>query len=443
MPEKGNDIFSFQEYQREMQGISMRHRKRSNPKNILRALHHRNYRLFFSGQCISLMGTWMQRIAMGWLVYRLTNSPFLLGLVGFAGQIPLFLLPPFTGVFADRWNRHRILMITQSLAMLQALALAFLVLAGVVAIWHLLCLSALLGLIEAFDMPARQSFVVEMIEDREDLGNAIALNSSIVNGARLIGPSIAGILIAGVGEGVCFLLNGVSYIAVLAALRAMKFQPRKKEKREIHIFKGLEEGFRYAFGFIPIRNTLLLITVVSLVGMPYAVLMPVFARDILHGDSHTLGFLMGGSGVGALLGAVYLASRKGILGLERWNALAAGVFGAGLIVFAFSRHFFLSLPLMLLIGFGMLIQHAASNTLIQTVVDEDKRGRVMSFYAMAFRGTAPFGSLMAGSLASKLGAPAVLVIGGALCIVASLLFTGRLREMRSIMEPLPGKEEGS
>jgi MFS family permease len=402
-------------------------------KVIVRALRHRNYRLFFAGQGISLIGTWMQRIAMGWLV-----SAFLLGLVGFTGQIPIFLLTPLAGVLADRLNRHRMLVVTQTLAMIQAFALAILILTGTIAVWHIVCLSIFLGFVDAFDMPVRQSFLVEMIENREDLGNAIALNSSIVNSARLLGPSLAGILIAYTGEGVCFLLNAISYLAVIASLLAMKIVTRSKQTRKSDILHGVKEGFSYAYGFLPIRSVLLLISLVSLLGMPLTVLMPVFARDVLHGDSHTLGFLMGASGLGSLVGAAYLASRRNILGLEKWTALASGIFGGGLIVFSLSRNFFFSLLMMFTTGFGMLVQMASGNTLLQAVVDEDKRGRVMSLYTMAFRGMVPFGSLLGGSLANRIGAPDTVLIGGATCILGALVFARRLplvtRMIRSAYE---------
>jgi MFS family permease len=292
--------------------------------------------------------------------------------------------------------------------------------------------------VDAFDMPVRQSFLVEMIENREDLGNAIALNSSIVNSARLLGPSLAGILIAYTGEGVCFLLNAISYLAVIASLLAMKIVTRSEQTRKSDILHGVKEGFSYAYGFLPIRSVLLLISLVSLLGMPLTVLMPVFARDVLHGDSHTLGFLMGASGLGSLVGAAYLASRRNILGLEKWTALASGIFGGGLIVFSLSRNFFFSLLMMFTTGFGMLVQMASGNTLLQAVVDEDKRGRVMSLYTMAFRGMVPFGSLLGGSLANRIGAPDTVLIGGATCILGALVFARRLplvtRMIRSAYE---------
>lgn len=405
-------------------------------KLLFRALRYRNYRLFFGGQTLSLIGTWMQRIAMGWLVYRLTDSAFLLGVVGFAGQIPGFLVGPFAGVIADRVNRHRMLIATQVLAMIQATILAALVLTGGIEVWHLIALSVFLGFIMGFEIPARQSFLVQMVENKEDLGNAIALNSSMFNLARLVGPSVAGILIAAVGEGICFLLNAVSFIAVIGALLAMKVTPIKTETADTHLLKGLKEGFSYAFGFAPIKAIILLFALVSLMGMPYQVLMPIFARDVLQGGPHTLGFLMGATGVGALVGAFYLASRKSVVGLGKMIALAAGLFGAGLVVFSMSHFLWLSLFLVLIVGFGMMVQMASSNTVLQTVVEDDKRGRVMSLYAMAFMGMAPLGSLLAGSLASKIGAPYTLLIGGSFCVLGSLLFARKIPVLRKAIRPI-------
>jgi len=402
---------------------------------VLPALRYRNYRLFFGGQGISLIGTWMQRIAMWWLVYRLSNSPLLLGVVGFTGQLPIFLLTPFAGVFADRMNRRRVLVVTQTLAMIQAFILALLVLTGAIAVWHILSLSIFLGVIDAFDMPMRQSFMVEIVETK-DLGNAIALNSSIVNSAQLLGPSIAGLLIASMGEGMCFLLNGISYLFVIVSLLAMKITSRKMETPDTHVLQGIRDGLSYTFGFAPIRSVLLLLALVSLIGMPYRVLMPIFARDVLHGGPHTFGFLMGSSGLGALGGSIYLASRKSVLGLEKWIALAASVFGIGLIAFSLSHVFWFSLFLILLTSFGMMVQFASTNTVLQTIVDEDKRGRVMSFYAMALRGMAPFGSLLAGGLAGKIGAPNTLMIGGVSCFLGALLFARKLPSMRKMVRPI-------
>jgi MFS family permease len=403
---------------------------------LFRALRHRNYRLFFAGQGISLIGTWMQRIAMSWLVYRLSHSALLLGVTGFAGQIPTFVLAPFTGVLADRWNRHRTLIVTQVLATIQAVVLTVLVMTRTVEVWHVVVLAVILGTINALDMPVRQSFIVQMIETRGDLGNAIALNSSLVNAARLIGPSVAGILIAAFGEGICFLINALSYVPAIAALLAMRFEPPRAAAANGRVIEGLREGFSYVFGFKPIRYILLLLALVSLMGMPYQVLMPVFAQDILGGGPHTLGFLMGASGLGALIGTVYLACRKNVRGLGIVIAASAALFGIGLIAFSFSRVVWLSLALVLVAGLGMMVQMASSNTVLQTVVDDDKRGRVMSFYTMAFMGMAPFGSLLAGALAERIGAPNTLLVGGVFTVAGAVLFATRLRAMREILHPI-------
>jgi MFS family permease len=405
-------------------------------KLIFRALTHRNYRLFFGGQGISLIGTWMQQIAMSWLVYRLTNSAFLLGMAGFLGLIPTFLLAPFSGLLSDRLNRHHILVITQTLAMIQAFVLAILDLTGMIDVWHLIILILFLGFVNAFDAPARQAFVVDMVEKKEDLSNAIALNSFLFNGARLVGPSIGGIVISILGEGLCFLLNGLSFLAVIVALLAMKTTFKKKEIQKTRVWHGLKEGFTHTFGFAPIRFILFLLGLVSLMGMPYTVLMPIFAKDILHGGPHTLGFLMAASGMGAVAGAIFLASRKSVLGLGRIIVAASIIFGSGLITFSLSHVLWLSLFLLVFTGFGMMVQMASSNTILQTIVEDDKRGRVMSLYAMAFMGMAPFGSLLAGSLASKIGAPNTLIIGGVSCILGSFMFAKKLPLIRGMVRPI-------
>ena len=405
--------------------------------SIFRALSHKNYQLFFAGQSISLIGTWMTRIATSWLVYRLTGSALLLGVVGFAGQIPSFVLAPFAGVLVDRWNRHRLLVTTQVLALVQSLALALLTLTGVIKIWHVLALSIVQGLINAFDMPVRQAFVVEMVERREDLANAIALNSSMVNAARLLGPSIGGIVIAAVGEGWCFMTDAISYLAVIASLLAMTIKPRELPTRKhANMLKQLHEGWIYASRFAPIRDVLILLALVSLVGMPYTVLMPVFANQILHGGPSTLGWLMAASGVGALFGALLLAARKSILGLGKWIPITAAAFGIGLVAFSFARVTWVSLLLMMVTGFGFMVQMAASNTVLQTIVEEDKRGRVMSFYTMAFMGTAPFGSLLAGSVAERIGAPHTLLFGGIGCVLGALWFATSLPALRRDIRPI-------
>jgi MFS family permease len=401
-----------------------------------RALRHRNFRLYYGGQGISLIGTWMTRLATSWLVYRLTGSALLLGVVGFAGQIPTFLLAPFAGVWVDRLNRRHVLIVTQALAMLQSFVLAALTLSRHINIPEIIILSALQGAINAFDMPGRQAFVVQMIERKADLGNAIALNSSMVNIARLVGPSLAGAVIALSNEGYCFLIDGISYIAVIASLVAMRVKPHDVRRHAGSMFEQLKEGWTYVSGFAPIRIILLLFAMVSLMGWPFSVLMPIFAGKIMHGGPHTLGFLMGAVGVGAVISAVSLAVRKSVLGLGRMIPLSAGAFGVGLILFGFSRHLWLSLPLMLVCGFGLMQQMAASNTIIQTIVEENKRGRVMSYYTMSFVGMAPFGSLLAGTLANWIGAPRTVMISGACCILGALWFATRLRLVRSLIRPI-------
>ncbi len=407
-----------------------------------RALRHRNFRLYFVGQSISLIGTWITRIATSWLVYRLTGSPFLLGVVGFAGQIPTFLLAPLAGVIVERMDRRRLLVWTQVLAGIQSLLLAALTLAKVITIHEILALSIFQGLINAFDMPGRQAFLVQMVTsdgdkpNKADLSNAIALNSSIVNLARLIGPAIAGLIIAAVGEGWCFLIDGVSYIAVVASLLLMRVTQRAAEKTPAPMLAQLQEGWSYVTSFRPIRTILLLFALMSLMGMPFMVLMPVFAAEVLHGGPHTLGFLTGASGVGALISAFSLAVRKSVRGLTTMIQVSAFLFGGGLILFGLSRSLPLSLVLMLITGFGMMQGLAASNTVIQTLVPEDKRGRVMSYYTMAFVGMTPFGSLLAGGLAHRFGAPHTVIITGTACLLGGAWFTTQLRSVRRVMKPI-------
>jgi MFS family permease len=401
-----------------------------------RALRHRNFRLFFTGQSISLIGTWMTRIATAWLVYRLTGSALLLGFVSFAGQIPTFLLAPFAGVLVDRINRRNLLVWTQVLAGVQSLVMAALTLAKVITIHEIIALSAFQGIINAFDMPGRQSFLVQMVEDKKDLGNAIALNSSMVNMARLIGPALAGIVIAAVGEGYCFAIDGFSYIAVVVSLLMMRVPASTVQRAAASMLHQLKEGWSYVTTFRPIRTILTLFALNSLMGMPFIVLMPIFASQVLHGGPHTLGYLMGASGVGALVSAISLALRKSVRGLTTMIQISAFLFGSGLILFGLSHHLVLSLLLMLVVGFGMMQGLAASNTVIQTLVPEDKRGRVMSFYTMAFVGMAPFGSLLAGFLAHRFGAPHAVMITGSFCIAGSIWFTTQLKSVRAVMRPI-------
>ncbi len=415
-----------------------------------RALRHRNFRLFFGGQTISLIGTWMTRIATSWLVYRLTHSALLLGTVSFAGQIPTFLFAPFAGVWIDRLNRRQVLVWTQTLAMVQSFALAGLTFSGHITVRWILFLSVMQGIINAFDMPGRQSFMVQMVEDRADLGNAIAINSSMVNVARLIGPSLAGVLIAATSEAWCFLVNGISYIAVIASLLMMRVHVAASVRKATSTLHEMKEGWSYVAGFLPIRTILLLFALVSLMGMPFVVLMPVFAAKVLHGGPHTLGFLMGAMGVGALASALSLAARRNVRGLIRMIPIAAAVFGLGLIGFGLSSTFWLSMVTVTIAGAGMMQGMAASNTIVQTLVDEDKRGRVMSYYTMAFVGMAPFGSLLAGLMAHTIpstpvwivsgmvltGAQWTVIMNGMVVVLGALWFSTRLPALRLVVRPI-------
>jgi MFS family permease len=394
----------------------------------LRALRHRNFQLFFSGQLISLIGTWMQTVAQAWLVYRITKSALLLGSVGFAGQIPVFLVAPFGGITADRVNRQRLVIATQTASMILAGILAWLTLSGHVHVWHIFVLAALLGVVNSFDIPGRQSFLVDMV-GKEDLMNAIALNSSMFNGARVIGPAIAGILVAKIGEGWCFAANSFSYIAVIVGLMLMNVRsaPRASKRSPI---EDITEGFRWVNRTKVIRALLLLLGLISLVGMPYTVLMPIFADQILHGGARGLGILMGATGVGALFGALTLAAKTGVKGLGRWVAFACGSFGVSLFLFSFSRSFWLSVALLLPAGYSMMLQMACSNTLVQTMVPDQLRGRVMSVYSMMFMGMAPFGAFFGGALAHRVGAPITVAAGGVACVLGAIWFGRALPELR-------------
>jgi MFS family permease len=395
----------------------------------VRALRHRNFQLFFAGQLISLIGTWMQTVAESWLVYRLTGSTLLLGTVGFASQIPVFLIAPIGGIVADRKNRHRVVIATQTSAMLLAGTLATLTLTHRVHVWHVIVLAACLGVVNAFDIPARQAFLMDMV-GREDLMNAIALNSSMFNGARIIGPAIAGILVASIGEGWCFAANSVSYIAVIAGLLMMRIDHPTRIANQGSPIENILEGFQFARNTGPIRAILLLLGLISFVGVPYAVLMPVFADQILHGGARGLGILMGATGVGALLGAASLAAKVGLKGLGRLIGLCAGGFGVSLILFSFSRVFWLSTLLLIPVGFFIMVQMASSNTLIQSMVPDRLRGRILAVYSMMFMGMAPFGSLSAGAVAHHIGAPWTVAIGGFACIGGSVFFLMHLPSIR-------------
>jgi MFS family permease len=400
---------------------------------LLPALRSRNYRLFFGGQGISLIGSWMTQLATIWLVYHLTNNPFMLGVVGFMSQIPSFFLTPLGGVFVDRFSRHRILIGTQILAMIQSLTLAVLTFTGIIHIWHIIALSLLQGIINAFDAPARQAFVSELVERRDDLANAIAINSTMFNGARLIGPAIGGLLIARVGSAYCFLIDGLSYIAVIVALLAMKFKPWRTTVTHGNPLEKIKEGFVYAFGFPPIRSILLLSAFFSFFGMQYTVLAPVFAEEILKGSAETLGFLMAASGVGALASGIHLATRQTVIGLGKLIVLGLAIVGIALIAFSLSRLLPLSLLAMLFVGLGAILVIAGSNTVLQTILEDDKRGRVLSLYTMSFLGMIPFGNLAAGALARQVGAPYTLIIDGIACIFGSIYFAKQLPELRKMV----------
>jgi MFS family permease len=404
---------------------------------MLRAFSYPNYRLFFGGQIVSLIGSWISITATSWLVYRLTGSAMALGVVGFAGQFPGFVMGPFAGAFLDRWDRHRVLVATQTFSMVQSFALAILTFTGHITVPAIIALNAVQGIVNAFDMPARQAFLPTMITDREDLANAIAMNSSMFNAARLVGPSVAGFIIATAGEAWCFLADGASFVGVILALLAMT-DVRQPHPTAAHagFMEHLFEGWRYVLGFRPIRSLMLQLAWLCLVVMPYTVLMPVFADEILGGGPHTLGFLMGASGLGAMSGALWLTTRKSVVGLGRVILVNTIVFGAGLMGFALSRWLWVSLVFMTVAGFGMMVQMASTNTVIQTIVDEEKRGRVMSFYTMSFLGTAPFGSLLAGWLSTRIGAPQTVLLSGVLCIATAAWFARELPAIRELVRPI-------
>ncbi len=405
-------------------------------RQLFRSLRNRNFRIFFLGQGLSLVGTWMQMTAVAWLVWRLTHSAWLLGVVGFATWIPTFLMAPFAGVVIDGVDRYRLIILTQVLSMAQALLLAGLMYSGRIAIWPVVALSLLLCCINALDTPARQSFIIQLLDRREDLNNAIALNSSMFNGARLVGPLATGFLVATAGEALCFLLNGLSYTAVIAGLLVMRVRSNVRAARQTAILENLREGFRYAFGFLPIRSLLLLLALVSLTGASYAQLLPIFAQQILHGDARTQGLLVSAVGVGALAGALFLAGRRSTHGLGRLVARAPALFGVGLVALGLSRWLWLTLAVMPVIGFGLMVQMASTNTIIQTIVDDDKRGRVMGFYSMSFMGMMPLGSLLAGVLAHFIGAPRVVLLGGTCCIAGAVAFARRLPALHALTRPI-------
>lgn len=401
-----------------------------------RALRHRNFRLFFFGQSVSLVGNWMTRLAATWLVYHLTHSALLLGLVGFAGLITTFVLAPFAGVWVERLDRRRLLVWTQAAAAAQSLGLAALTLAHVITLGEIVALTVFQGVTDAFDTPGRQTFLAQMVGGREDLANAIALNSSVANGARLIGPAVGGLVIAAGGEGWCFLIDGLSYFAVIASLMMMRVRPLESRRPAAGMLGQMREGWDYVRSFQPVRTILLLFSLSCLMGYSYPVLLPVFVAQVLHGGAATLGGLMGAVGVGALASALSLAVRKSVVGLTRMVPVSAAILGGGLICFGLSRTLWVSLALMVFVGFGLMQGASASNTIIQTLVPEDKRARVLSYYTMAFFGAAPFGRLLAGVLADRIGAPHTVIVAGAFCLASSLWFTRELPKVRALMRPV-------
>ncbi len=401
-----------------------------------RALKNRNFRLFFIGQGISVIGTWMTRVATSWLVYRLTGSALLLGIVSFSSQIVPFVLQPVAGAWVERINRQKLLICTQAAASIQSFILTVLTLRHIITIHEVIMLSIIQGLITAFDAPGRNSFFVQMIEDRNDLGNAIALNSTVVNSARLVGPALAGIIIGLAGEGGCFLIDAISYLAVILSLCLMKIQTVEAASSVDNLSKQMREGWDYVCSFIPIRTILLLIIIICLVGYPYIVLLPIFAARILHGGPYTVGWLTGASGFGALVSALSLAVRKTVVGLTHMLQVSSAILGIALILFGCSHLLPFSLLLMVLAGFGMMQSTSASNMIIQTLVPEDIRARVISYYAMAFFGSAPLGSLLTGVLAQKIGAPNTIIITGSMCLLGSFWFTLQMPKVHSIIRPI-------
>jgi MFS family permease len=395
-----------------------------------------NLRFYFGGQIVSMVGTWMQQMALSWLVYRMTNSVTMLGVVAFATQAPTFFVTPFAGKVTDRVQKHRLVLVTQCLAMLQASQLAALVLLGHPQVWQLISLGVFGGLVNAFDLPSRQTFLVEMLQDRKQLPKVIATNSSIVTLSRLIGPAVAGLFIAKVGEGMCFLINAATYIAVIGALCLIRTHAAVREKSGHSILEELQEGFLYVFTYRPIRSLILLMAAISLVAMPYATLLPAFAKNAFHGNAATFGFLTSAAGIGSFIGALFLSSRKGVLGLGKWVVIACSTLGLGLTFFGLSHSLHLSMLCLLFVGFGSMVQTASCNTLIQTIVDEDKRGRVMSIYTMAFVGLAPFGSLLSGAIAAKIGTGETVLFSGLLTIVLAAAFASKLRAIREEVRPL-------
>lgn len=407
-------------------------------RHTLRAFRHRNYRLFFCGQSLSIMGNWIQQIAMAWLVYRLTGSAWLLGVTGFAGQIAVFLFAPFGGLWADRFDRRKLLIVTQTTAMLLGLALGALAYTGAVAVWHVIGIATLFGFVLAFDAPIRSSFTLEMVPSRQDLPSAIALNGGMQNGGRMVGPAIGGLLLSTTTEAFCFLINGISKLALIAALVVMAVAPQPKISPTARVWESFKDGAAYAWNLRPVRMLLPIVALVSFTVTPYLTLMPIFAAEVFSGGADTLGFLIGAAGLGGIVGVLYLASRQSVRGLARWTAIAAALSGAAMIGFSYSRMFPVSLALMAVAGFGVIVTAMSVNMIIQTIVDDEKRGRVMSFFTMSFLGMHPLGSLAAGALASWIGAPHTLATGGLCSVVGAYALWRRLPLLRQHLRQIYG-----
>lgn len=405
-------------------------------RTTLRALRHRNFRLFIAGQMCSLIGYWMQHIAQSWLLYRLTESTTLLGVLAFAGSVPILLLAPFAGLWSDRANLHRLMFTIQVLEMFQAIALAALAVSGIIAPWHIVTLSMLLGVLVAIELPVRHAYLLELVGDKADLPNAVAVTSMMANSGRLIGPAVAGIAIGWIGEGGCFVLNALSYVAVVITFLMIRVAPRRRSEVHPSMMKGLTEGLRYAWDSIPIRMLLLMLALTSFLATPYAALMPALTRDVLHGGSEDMGFLVGAAGLGGLAGTVYLASRRSVRGLVTVIMYAILSAGTALALLSWTKSLALALPLLVVIGFSILVTSVSVNMILQTIVDDDKRGRVMSLYTAAFLGISPFGALAAGAVADGIGVSATLTVSGVCCAAGGIFLATRRPQIRAHMRPI-------
>lgn len=405
-------------------------------RTTVRALRHRNFALFLGGQMCALTGYWMQNVAQSWLLYRMTDSATLLGVLGFAGSVPILLLAPFAGLWSDRANLHRLMFATQILEMLQAVALAALALAGVIAPWHIVTLAMLLGILVAIELPVRHAYLLELVGNKEDLPNAVAVTSMMANTGRLIGPALAGITIGWIGEGGSFAINALSYVAVVITFLMIRVTPSARPATHPPPLKGLEEGLAYAWRSVPIRLLLMLLALVGFMATPYAALMPALTREVFHGGAEQMGYLMGAAGLGAVSGTLFLASRRSVRGLVRIIVLASLAAGAALALLAWSQRIWVALLLLVVIGYGLLVTSVSINMIIQTIVDDDKRGRVMSLYTAAFLGIAPFGSLVAGVAADVVGVAATITLGGVLCVAGALYLARQRPRIREHMRPI-------